>query len=51
METPEQHCASEGSSPVVLVCDLMNIQTKELFGGMLEDMFQEALRHSALMSH
>lgn len=42
---------SKGGSPVVLICDLMNIQTKELFGGMFENMFQEALRHSTRVSH
>lgn len=38
-------------SPEVFVCDLVDILTKQLFGGMLEDVFQEALRASALMSH
>lgn len=37
-------------SPEVFVCDLVDILTKELFRGMFEDVFQEALRASALMS-
>lgn len=38
-------------SPEVFICDLVDILTKELFGGMFENVFQEALRASALMSH
>lgn len=37
--------------PEVFVCDLVDILTKELFGGIFEDVFQEALRASALISH
>lgn len=38
-------------SPEVLVCDLMDVQTKEFLGCVFEDVFQEALRASALVSH
>lgn len=37
--------------PEVFVCDLVDILTKELFGGIFEDVFQEALRASALISY
>lgn len=39
------------SSPESLVCDLVYIQAKQFRSSVFEDVFQEALRSFALMSH
>lgn len=38
-------------SPEGLVCDLMDVQTKELFGSVFEHVFQEALWTAAFVPH
>ena len=46
-----QVSGSQCLSPEALVGDLMDVQTKELFGGMFEHMLQEPFRASALVPH
>lgn len=38
-------------SPEGLICDLLDIHTKEFFSSVFEHVFQETFRASAVMSH
>lgn len=47
----EVRCDCSSLPPEVLVCDLVDVQAKELLGSVLEDVFQEALGASTLVPH